>query len=708
MTTIQAGDLLHVRIDQLAISPRNVRRTPSTTINELAASILAHGLMQNLTITLTSSRKKNAAPYEVIAGGRRLRALQQLVAQRKIPKDYEVLCKLRAAGDAEEASIAENMHEAMHPADEFEAFKSLIDAGNTAEEVAARFGTTPLTVQRRLKLANVSPRLVQGYRDGVLNLDQLMALAITDDHAAQERVWERAKKQGHWYTGAAHLRKALAAPGAVDVKENRLARFVGLDAYEAAGGPVVRDLFSDGGGFIGDAGLLQRLADEKLKSIAEKLRAEGWSWVEAVGNFGYSEESSYGKSQPKKRTLSEEEAAELATLKQRAQDLDERNDALDFEDDTLLEELAQVEAQIEAIESSLETYSDRQKAKAGAVVTIRHNGELQIYRGLIKPEKSKKQKDAQSTGAQTDDTGSVGPGEATERPLSERMVTTLTAHRTAALQALVAQSPAVALVALLYALVPQIFRTLSRHRYSAVAKVSLTNNRGCGQQGTDLEGSRAWVSLEEGIGRWEERLPGEGADLFAWLQGLSQADQLDLLAVCVAHSINTVEHREDSAGHEHAHQLAAAVDLDMADWWQATAGSYLASVPKSRRIEAVREAAGEEAANAIAGMKKDAMIAAAEQRLEGQRWLPTILRRPGAPASTTAPAPSPANEAPPAAPSAGADKASIVKRSPVRYRDENGNTWTGRGKRPGWVEAALKAGKTLDELLAMDAEEVEA
>ncbi|WP_439685072.1 hypothetical protein MNJPNG_06240 [Cupriavidus oxalaticus] len=701
-------ELVTIRVRDLVISPRNVRKTPSSTIRELAASIKHHGLLQPLTVIDVPAKGKKPGRTEVIAGGRRLRALQMLIEAGELGAEHRALCAVREADAAEEISVAENMHEAMHPADEFQAFKELIDAGSTAEEIAARFGVTPLTVQRRLKLANVSPRLVQGYRDGELNLDQLMALAITDDHAAQERVWERAKKQGPWYTGAAHLRSALAAPGAIDVKDDRLARFVGLDAYEAAGGPVVRDLFSDGGGFIGDAKLLQHLADEKLQAVAERLRAEGWSWVEVVDRFGYSEESVYGRSQPKKRTLTEAEAADLATLKQRAKELDERNDALDVEDDALLEELAQVEASIEHIEGSLEIYSDRQKAKAGAVATIRHNGELQIYRGLINPETGKKQKDTRSDTAGPDGSTAAAPDEAAERPLSERMVTTLTAHRTAALQALVAQSPAVALVALLYAMVPQIFKALSPHRYSAVAKVSLTNNCGCGQQGTDLEGSRAWVSLEDTIGRWEERLPGEGEDLFAWLQGLSQADQLDLLAVCVAHSINTVEHREDSAGHEHAHQLAAAVDLDMTDWWQATAGSYLASVPKSRRIEAVREAAGEEAANAIAGMKKDAMIAAAEQRLEGQRWLPAILRRPGAPASTAAPAPSPANAAPPAAPTVGADKAPIVKRAPVRYRDENGNTWTGRGKRPGWVEAALKAGKTLDELLATDAREVEA
>ncbi|MFJ1259996.1 hypothetical protein [Cupriavidus sp. CuC1] len=144
----------------------------------------------------------------------------------------------------------------------------------------------------------------------------------------------------------------------------------------------------------------------------------------------------------------------------------------------------------------------------------------------------------------------------------------------------------------------------------------------------DLEVSPAWQSMEASIASWEDRLPGEDEDLFAWLQGLSQADQFDLLAVCVAHTIDTQATREESAVHENAHQLAAAVELDMADWWQPTAGSYLADVPKARRMEAVREAVNQEAATSIATMKKEAMISAAERHLEGRRWLPAVLRRP--------------------------------------------------------------------------------
>ncbi|AEI76524.1 hypothetical protein CNE_1c11690 [Cupriavidus necator N-1] len=674
MSTPQAGDLLHVRIDQLAISPRNVRKTPSSTINELAASILSHGLMQNLTITATTNRKKNAAPYEVIAGGRRLQALQQLMAERKLPKDHEVLCILREAGDAEEASIAENMHEAMHPADEFEAFKVLIDAGSSVDDVAARFGVTPLVVRRRLKLANVSPRLITEYRAGNIKLDQLTALAISDNHADQERVWDTATP---WQRNPTYLREALVDK-AIDASRDRLARFVGLDAYEAAGGPVTRDLFSNGGGYIGDAKLLQRMAMEKLEGIADQVRAEGWSWVEAREKLDYSEQHSFGRSQAKKRDTTAEEAAQLEQLEMRARQLD---DLLQDEDSTDEQqaEFDQVEAEIANLKTGLEDYTERQKSRAGAIVTIDHAGAVEIHRGLIKPTKDgKKPQDlhAESEGGET-------PTQAPqEKSLPATLIHKLTAHRTVALQALVAESPTVALTALLYALVPDVFHSSLnyRHRYDAVAKVSITDQRGSASSATsDIEASPAWQRMEASVARWEDRLPGEADDLFTWLQELSQADQLDLLAVCVAHSINTFEQREDAAGHARANQLAEALDLDMADWWQPTAGSYLASVPAARRIEAVREAAGEEAAAGLAGMKKGDMIAAAEGHLDGRRWLPALLRRPIPPKAAAKP---------------------TSRKPAVRYRDELGNTWTGRGKRPGWVEAALASGKTLDDLLA--------
>ncbi|WP_020201894.1 ParB N-terminal domain-containing protein [Cupriavidus sp. WS] len=701
----QDQELVTVRVRDLVVSSNNVRQRPPQTIRELAASIKHHGLLEPLIIEDTPS-----APYKVIDGRRRRLALLWLLDNGDITDDHRVLCSVYKGNAPKEASAAANMHEAMHPADEFEAFRDMIDDGSSVEEVAAHFGTTPLTVQRRLKLANVAPTLIEAYRAEEIALDHLMAFAITDDHDAQLRVWKKIKDAAAYHRAPRQIRAALVKADSINVAENKLARFVGLDAYEAAGGPVVRDLFSDGGGFIGDAKLLQKLADEKLASAAATLQAEGWSWVETADSWTYSDETKYGRSQPKKRALSDDEEAELVTLRQRADEIDRLNASADVEDEAMLEELGQVEAKIEAIEASIETFSDRQMAKAGAVVTIANDGTLQIRRGLIKPEKGKKAKNAADDDGAPDDGRPAAPEGPVERALSESLVNKLTAHRTAALQALVASSPGIALALLLRALVPQIFTKCTdyRWRYSGLAKISASDQRGIIQRtADDLENSRAWQSMEASVAHWEDRLPGEDQDLFAWLQTLSQADQLDLLAVCVAHTVDTQAPREDSAVHEHAHQLAEAVDLDMADWWCATAGSYLASVPKTRRMEAVREAVGEDAANTIAGMKKEAMIGAAEEYLDGRRWLPAILRRPGAPATTT-------DETPPTEPEQdlpATDAAStptdpadplgpIVTLAGVRYRDaRTGSTWTGRGKRPAWVVHALESGVELHDLL---------
>jgi len=150
-----------IPLARLVPSPDNVRKT-KTGIDGLAASIAAHGLLQNLTVRPASGKN-----FEVLAGGRRLAALQLLAKQKKIAADHPVPCVVRGGDDATEISLAENeMREAMHPADQFEAFKKLADQGKGPEEIAARFGTTPRVVAQRLKLAVVSPKLIAAYRKG--------------------------------------------------------------------------------------------------------------------------------------------------------------------------------------------------------------------------------------------------------------------------------------------------------------------------------------------------------------------------------------------------------------------------------------------------------------------------------------------------------------------------------------------------------------
>jgi len=217
-------------------SKRNARTTPRMSIPELAASISRVGLLQNLVVILSADGEH----YEVVAGDRRLTALKLLAKKKRIGADYEVPCLLVPDASARTVSLAENLlREAMHPADQFEAFAELVKEGRPIEDIAADFGVSPLVVQRRLKLANVSRRLMTDYRAGAITLEQLMALTVTDDHVAQEAAFYGAPE---WQRGASALRERLTERE-IDAT-HPLVRFIGLDTYTAAGGAVRRDLFA--------------------------------------------------------------------------------------------------------------------------------------------------------------------------------------------------------------------------------------------------------------------------------------------------------------------------------------------------------------------------------------------------------------------------------------------------------------------------------
>jgi ParB family transcriptional regulator, chromosome partitioning protein len=240
-----------IPLSKLVPSPANVRKV-KTGIEGLAASIEALGLLQNLQV-----RAANGGTFEVLAGGRRYDALKWLAKHRKIAGDFPVPCEVRDGDDATEMSLAENeMREQMHPADQFDAFKKLADEGKGEEEIAARFGTTPRVVQQRLKLAVVSPKLIALYRKGDMTLDCLMAFTVSDDHRQQEKVWAARPK---WGIDPDDIRATLTEQHIS--ADSKLAKFVGIKAYEKAGGAVLRDLFDDeNAGWLTDPDLLHRLA----------------------------------------------------------------------------------------------------------------------------------------------------------------------------------------------------------------------------------------------------------------------------------------------------------------------------------------------------------------------------------------------------------------------------------------------------------------
>ena len=265
-----------IPLNKLLAWDGNVRKTGSKKgIADLAASIAAHGLLQSLVV-----RKDKGGKYAVIAGRRRLLALKALVDRKTLQPNEPIPCTVIARdADATEIGLAENVkREAMHPADEFEAFRVLTEGGMPAVDIAARFGVSETAVRQRLRLADVSPRLIAAYRKGEMTLQHIMAFTVTDNHTAQERVW---RELPDWQRGKPETIRSLLTKHEITAADRRV-QFVTLKVYEKAGGAVRRDLFNDGedGVFIEDAVLLESLVAKKLDRVANALRREGWHWVE--------------------------------------------------------------------------------------------------------------------------------------------------------------------------------------------------------------------------------------------------------------------------------------------------------------------------------------------------------------------------------------------------------------------------------------------
>lgn len=618
---IAAYDLLLIPLSQLRPSSRNVRKSGGASIPELASSIARVGLLQNLTVTVSSDGEH----YEVVAGQRRLAALKLLAKRRKLAKTHDVPCLLVPDASARTVSLTENVQrEAMHPAEQFEAFAALVAEGRPVEDIAADFGVTPLVVQRRLKLANVSPRLLADYRADAVTLDQLMALAITDDHTAQEAAFYDAPQ---WQRSPQALREHLTERE-IDATRDALARFVGIEAYEAAGGGLRRDLFSDDtrGVFLTDAALLDGLARDKLAAVADTVRAEGWAWVETVPRVTSAELHGFQRARRDRRTPNKTDAKRIAKVQARQQAIDDRLNADDAEDiaeeeaSALYEESDKLGAELDTIEQSLLVFAPEVLTMAGTIVAVDHAGEVVIHRGLLREGEAKALRAQERQGMQAGDDGE-GAAQPTAPGISEKLARRLSAHRTAALQAEVARHPQVALVAVVHRLALRVVVDGYRSDDSPI-NISASPQDGLDAFAPDVAQSPALIGLREVRQAWAVRLPSDPDALFAELLAFPPQELLSLLAVCVAATVGAVTPREDTLP---ATALAQAVGLDMHPWWTPTAEGYFAHVSKAKAIEAVQVFAPEHAAR-LAKLKKNDLASEAERLAAGTGWLPAMLR----------------------------------------------------------------------------------
>ena len=265
------------------LSQSNVRRIKAgVSIEELAQDIARRTLLQSLTVRpVLDGDGAETGMFEVPAGGRRYRALELLVKQKRLSRTAPVPCVVRTEGLAEEDSLAENVQRApLHPLDQFRAFRDLHEKGMSEEEISAAFFVSIQVVKQRLKLASVSSKLLEIYSEDGMTLDQLMAFTVNPDPERQEQVWEALQRS---HNKEPYYIRRLLTEGAIRASDKR-AQFVGIEAYEAASGDVMRDLFQqDDGGWLQNPVLLDRLVAGKLECEAATVRSEGWKWVEVAG-----------------------------------------------------------------------------------------------------------------------------------------------------------------------------------------------------------------------------------------------------------------------------------------------------------------------------------------------------------------------------------------------------------------------------------------
>ena len=613
-----------VPLEKLRLSPRNARKTGGDDVADMAASIAAGGLLQNLVVI---DGPDGLDGYEVIAGGRRLKALQQLAKEGRLPQDLltdGVPCRRLTEEEAIEASTAENtIRVPMHPADQFDAFKAMTDGGRSITDVAAHFSITETVVKQRLKLANVHPTLVKLYREDGMNLQQLQALAITDDHAAQLDAWTKPKND--WERDAYQLRQRLTAQE-IRSTDPRV-KFIGLEAYEAAGGAVRRDLFSTRDeAFVADGKLLDRLVAEKLERMLQQVRAEGWAWVEYKPQLDYSGRAEYSPHpiEPKHQPLSAGEKLRLKDIEARLKTITEELDSYHEGEEATSDSIDALELEYDALEeeaselrNGTEIWPEAVKTEAGALLVMDDAGGVAILRGRLKPGQSIK---AGKVAGQAKD-----PAKPKKPELSDALVHRLTAHRTLALQAALATNPDVALKEVVCILIENIERGMDMGGASAV-KLSLS--RPSIPDAPDLKKCQASLALQVALKRWREAgLPTTAAERRKWIYAQPVATLHGLLALAAAYGVDAVHGKNSRA--PAADALAVALKLDMASWWQPNADTYLGAVPKALAIEAVAEACGKDVAASLVSLKSAAVVAEAGKKLAGTGWLPKLLRGPG-------------------------------------------------------------------------------
>ena len=647
-----------VPLDRLQLSPANVRKTDAgkSAFAELKASIAAHGLLENLVVRAIRPDEGAAARYAVIAGGRRLAALADLAGDGVLPHDHPVPCHVIENGAADnELSLAENVvHAAMHPADQVQAFGALAGDGATVADIAARFGVSERIVEQRLRLGNAAPELLDAYRTGEIDLETLKSFAVTADRTRQIAVWERVRDQGYRPSGW-QVKRMLTedrVPAA-----SAIATFVGVDAYEAAGGVVDRDLFADEdewGIWFEDADLLGKLAMDRLRVAADEL-ATRWKWAEPRLEVDWSDLARFGRVHPTPSETTDAEKAECERLHIRHDELvnmddDEWTEALVAEAETIETRLADIDAAVEA----RAVFRPEDIAISGCVVTVGNEGRMQLVQGLVRPEDIPANEPGKAAATGHEDSAAnehnragiqapsiSGPAMPPERPDHEAearkeagvgigLADDLRAIRTALVKAHLADDFGAAFDLMLFQMGRAVF-TPGYHDHALDVAFRETPDRPPLRVNDD---TFAEMNPGEAILADRSSLPFHWLEIeddqesFAAFRALPEADKQRLFAACVARTVKGQLAFEPGARPE-LEASVARLDIDFAAHVRPNAEMFWSRVRKDRLLAVARETLGVEWAHSHRKDKKATLAAAMETAFAAGNGVPLGVTKEG-------------------------------------------------------------------------------
>lgn len=647
--------IIMIAASMLNVSPLNVRKTTDPDADrELRASIVARGLLENL-IALPVPRKKGR--YEVIAGGRRLSQVHAAIEAGDLPFDFEVaVLVLTDRAEATETSLAENFHKLnMHPADECMAFRHMIEAeAKQPSDIAKRIGKTERFVLGRLRLANLADTVFTALKDNQITLDVAMAYAATTDTEQQTRVFGSYPANTHPNT----IRRAVLEAGYSGA--SAAVRLISRADYEAAGGRVVGDLFTDAAHETWlDRAIVDQLGQEKLQAVAGEVAAtHGYASVRIVETHHavYAAARGLDVLQGEIPAPTDEQVARIAeiepviaALAARAEEADGAN--LSEDEKAQLEGL---QAEHQALTNPLPILTPEQKSRAIAFV-FPDGGQVYLHQDVyaepLPKAPTKAIEASEDATTPTLDTGTDAPtsspapaptptnaaetvtpqapvqSEPEEKSgLTQRLAVELAIQKTELVAVHVANDPHFALDLGVFimadrALAEQDFGG-ARPDLPSELRASVPQT-GAADFRSGSQAAAAWNQLTDVLDRsWHDLATPEAR--FDAFRSLDDDAKAAWLGWTVARALRPVE--TGKAGSSFIDHLGSSLDINVAEWWRPTAENYFDRVSKTMTLAAIEEVGGAELRNRYGASKKTDLAASAEKLFRGETIVEAEIR----------------------------------------------------------------------------------